>query len=201
MLLKGTVPIRIYRNIMTRHHDLNVTDSQLDTGLVDIWALFKPSGGEIVDMLPGSQPAVRRAELWLDSRYDLDFGYIVQVFRPMVLDGEHMRVSSTLTSQVTAGHTLLRVASTLGFQPGDLCVVTGTVTEQVKLRSVGATSLTVYTDSELRQTHALGSTVTPCRFYSVLDIKVPEGIGPYRVATLMETKLAAISAAIDASLG
>ena len=184
VVARGTHRARIYRSAQNVQHDLNLVRNLVDVYGADVWATVKPTDGEIIDMSPGVQVA-RRIEMWVTTDYDLDIGYLVELKRTKVLDGARTVVQQALTSNVTAGSTLMPVAQTTGFRSGDDVVISnGTTWEQSKVQSVGPTVLGLYADCVFKAGYAAGSVIRASRMWRVVDIPIPDDVGPYRVAVL-----------------
>lgn len=184
VVARGTHRARIYRSGQNVQHDLNLVRNLVDVYGADVWATVKSTDGEIIDMSPGVQVA-RRIEMWVTVDYDLDIGYLVELKRTMVLDGARTVVQQALTSMVTAGSTLMPVAQTTGFRSGDDVVISdGTTWEQSKVQSVGPTVLGLYADCALKAGYSAGSIIRASRMWRVVDIPIPDDVGPYRVAVL-----------------
>ena len=180
-------PVRVYRGSQQLSHDLNTLMALEDVNDEDIWVMLRGTESEIIDMTAG-QPPARRLEMWVERQYDVDFGYFVEVKRARVLDGVREAVEETLTEAVEAGDLTLPVTDVIGFASGNLVIISdGTYSEEAKVKSVGDDSLTLYSDSALRRGYATGTVVRASRFYQVVDVKVPEELGPMRVVTLMQT--------------
>jgi hypothetical protein len=182
-----TNPVRVYRGSQELTHDLNAILKLEDVNSEDIWVMLRGTQSEIIDMTPG-QPMSRRLEMWVDREYDVDFGYFVEVKRARVLSGVREAIEETLSSAVVAAAVSLPVTGIVGFLSGDTLVVSdGTNSEAARVKSVGATTLTLYSDSALNRGYAAGSVVRASRFYQVVDVRVPEELGSVRVVTLMQT--------------
>jgi len=186
--MRGTHLARVYRPAPNRKHDLNVVRGLVDVSGNDVWVTVRPADGEIIDLNPGSVP-VRAMNLWMPSKYDLDIGYFVELKRTRVLDGEREVVEEELVSGVVSGVTSLSVAKTTGFREGDGVVVwDGDDTwEDTKVRTVGATTLTLYSDCALVGDYAVGSVVRASRMYRVEALPEPDDVGPFRVAYIKHT--------------
>jgi len=182
-----TNPVRVYRGSQQLSHDLNTLMALEDVNGEDIWVMLRGTESEIIDMTPG-QPPARRLEMCVERQYDVDFGYFVEVKRARVLDGVREAVEETLTAGVAAGALTLPVTDVIGFASGNTVIISdGTYNEEAKVKSVGEDSLTLYSDSALRRAYASGTVVRASLFYQVVDVKVPEELGPMRVVTLMQT--------------
>jgi len=168
-----------------RQHNLNVLRDLEDVYGADVWAVVKPTESEIIDMGVQSDTA-RRLDLWLESKYDLDVGYLVEVKRTRVLDGTRAALQTTLSADAAVGAVTLSVADETGFRSGDALVVwdEASAWEETRVRSVGTERLTLHTDCALQAAYSTGAVVRASRLYRVMDQRIPEDVGPYRVALL-----------------
>ena len=190
--VRGNCPIRIYRPQRSLSHDLNPISTATDILGEDLWAEIRPTTGELLDLTPGGGQ-LRRLELWLDSRYDLDNGYLVEVKRPRTINGTRSAVEEIAATSLSEGATSITLPRTTGFRAGDHIVVSGGGSaEQAKVKAVAALTLTLYADCALTNAYDAGATVRASRVYQVVDQLQPEEVGPYRRAVLREVSFAAV---------
>lgn len=184
-IVRGTHLLRVYRQAQVKRHDQNALRSLIDVNEADVWGIVKPTQSELIDIGPGSQVS-RRIELWMDSELDLDTGYLVELKRTRVLEGQREVIEEDLTSGAAAGSTTLQVASTVGFRKGDAVLLWDKSTnwEESRVQDFTATSLTLYSDCALTGGYGAGDVVRVARMYRVIDQRIPEDVGPYRVAVL-----------------
>lgn len=184
-IVRGTHLLRVYRQVQGKRHDLNAVRSLVDVNGEDVWGIVKPVQSEIIDIGPGSQVS-RRVELWMDSELDLDIGYLVELKRTRVLEGQREVIEEALTSGAAAGSTTLHVASTVGFRKGDAVLLWdgSTSWEESRVQDFDASSLTLYADCALTGSYQTNDYVRVARMFRVVDQRIPEDVGPYRVAVL-----------------
>ena len=196
---KGTHLVRVYRGSLQVQHDLNTIMQQEDVNGADILGVVKPLQDVLIDMTPGV-PSGHRCELWVSTDYDVDMGYFVELKRTRVIDGKREAVQALLTDAVEEYNTVLPVDEVVGFRSGDVVLVSnGVAWESSKVKSVAPASgvgydyaaptghaLTLYADCALKRGYAVGSTVRASTVHQVVDTRMPDGIRPYRILTLLQ---------------
>lgn len=182
---RGESLVRIYRQIQTREHDLNPIRGLVDVYGADVPAIVKPMQSEVIELVPGAHVA-RRLELWIESEYDLDVGYLVDVKRTRIGDGVREVVSAELAEATEVGDTTLAVDTVVGFRSGDAVLLWDgdDAWEESRVRSVATGVITLYEDCAVQAVYDEGSAVVASRMYRVEDQRIPEDVGPYRVALL-----------------
>ncbi|MHB8994550.1 MAG: hypothetical protein ACYC63_04795 [Armatimonadota bacterium] len=188
---QGTHLVRIYRGALQIQHDLDAIMHMEDVNGQDIFGIIAPLSDTIIDIGPQGIPSGHRCELKLTTDFDIDRGYFVEVKKTRVLDGARVAVEELLTSAVAAGAVEMHLANCVGFRSGDPVIVTdGTHSENSRVKKVAAgepgSTLEVYEDCSLSRSYATGSKIRASAFFRVIDMPSPNGVGPYKVAVLLQ---------------
>ena len=183
-LMAKSNKVRIYRASQKLQHDMNLLRTLEDVNGEDVWALAKTSTMEVLEVVAGVA-MTRYMDLWIESRYECDYHFCVELKKSRKLKGLLEVVEEQLVSQATAGATELVLPKTIGFGAGDMVVISdGVNTEEVRVKAVNATNLCLYSDNGLEYTYAAGTLVRASTFWQVIKAQGPEVIGPTRVVTM-----------------
>jgi hypothetical protein len=112
---------------------------------------------------------------------DIDVGYLVEVYRPIVLDGARVPVATTLSADAAQGAVSLHVRDTLGFTSGsEIKIGSGLGTAQwTKVHLVADEHhLTLYPEVGLKEAAPKGTPITISDFYQIVSIRTPRGVRP-----------------------
>ena len=177
--------VRIYRASQQVQHDLNLLRTLEDVNGHDVPALAKTSTMEVLEVVAGVAMS-RYMDLWIESRYECDYYFCVELKKSRKLKGYLDTVQEALTAAVNAGDTSLTLPKTVGFGAGDMVVVSdGTNMEEVRVKNVDGNNLTLYNDNQLEHNYAAGTLVRASTFWQVIKAQGPEVIGPTRVVTMV----------------
>lgn len=189
MVLHGwTHKVRIFRASRERKHDLHSVLTTEDIYGADQNAIIVESEAEYIADLAGVGGITRHpARIIVPDSIDLDEGYLLEVKKPMVLDGAWQAVEATTTAALSVGATSVPLTRTIGFGVGDQVLVKdGSGEELTKVKTVGATSLTLYADVALESGYASGATVRAARYFQVVAVKWPHEVAGHREADIQE---------------
>jgi len=191
--IQYTHPIRIWRADPDQKHDLHVVIGFDDIYGEDKWGRLMPDDDLLIS--PNQMGIVAgTAQLWVPRGIDIAPGYFVQVKKPRVLNGQREAVMGKLTDTAAVAETTLYVTTTVGFESGDLVVLSSSDTQQqLKVKTVKNASLVVYEEDELRSEFAAADDVVAGHFYRVTAQRTPHAVGPIQVVSLSEAPFISIN--------
>lgn len=178
--------VRIYRASQKVQHDLNLLRTLEDVNGHDVWALAKTSTMEVLEIVAGVA-MTRYMDMWIESRYECDYHFCVELKKSRKLKGLLEVVEEPLATEADIGDLTLALPKTVGFGAGDMVVISdGTNMEEVRVKGVTAEGLTLYSDNGLEYGYAPGTTVRASTFWQVIKAQGPEVVGPVRVVTMQQ---------------
>lgn len=185
-----THPCRVWRDRLTQRHDLSFLRNAQDIYGVDKWCRLMPSEAELLP-LPGMGElgmVGHPANIWFPRGLDVSEGYMIQVKKPRVINGEREAIAGELVSVAAIDDVVLDLDTVTGFESGDeVTVDDGTNDQRVRIKTVSGRRLTLYAECELKFAFAIGTDVTADTFYKIISVMTPHGVGP-----IIETQAIAI---------
>lgn len=190
MSIIWTHPIRIYRNTLTRQHDLSLVLSCEDIYAEDKWGrLLRDMDAGVMEFGGPSEFGIVEtpAKLVVPDELDIRPGYFVQVKTPRVVEGIREACATYLRIAAVATDTTIYVDDTYGMKAGmQFLLNDGTNNQLVAAKTINDESLVLHSDCALLYAFAVDTPVTACHFYRVVGQMTPHDGGPLRVLSMVE---------------